>query len=30
MYIKHHQCEQMEFHIVGAEGGIHSYRPIIT
>jgi hypothetical protein len=23
MCIKHHQCEQMKFHIIGVEGGIH-------
>ncbi len=28
--IKHHQCEQMKFHIIGVEGGIHWNCPIIT
>ncbi len=30
MCIKHHQCEQVKFHIIGAKGGIHWDCPIIT
>jgi len=30
MCIKHHQCEQMEFHIIGSKCDIHGNNPILA